>query len=116
VILIVEDRDLQRRVWVDWLTHAGYVTRGVASGGEAIAAALDVVPQLAIIDLALPDMTGLELVEALRPLGDFPIVAIAGHEHGRLDHLGFAEVIRWPLNNAGMLAIADRHMPTVSGR
>jgi len=114
VILIVEDRDDQRRLWVDWLTHNGYVVRGVATGGEAIAAALDVTPQLVVIDLSLPDMTGFELVESIRPLGDFPIVGLAGSECGRLDHLGLAEVLREPINNAEMLAVADRLMPSVT--
>jgi CheY-like chemotaxis protein len=116
VILIVEDNAPLRALWVDILQHHGYVARGAGSGGEAIAAAIETIPDLVVMDLDLPDMSGFDLIEQIRPLGSFPIVALTGAELGDLSRLGFAETHLKPVFNKDVLAIADRLMPTVSGR
>jgi len=112
MILIVEDNPSLCRLWVDLLSHHGHLVRGANTGSEAVTAAIESMPDLVVMDLDLPDMNGFELIAALRPLGSFPIVALTGAGGlGDLSRLGFAETHIKPMNNAGMLAIADRLLP-----
>jgi DNA-binding response OmpR family regulator len=109
MILVVEDNPHLRRLWVSVLDRAGHAVRGASSGGEAIAAAIEILPDLVIMDLDLPDMNGFDLIAELRPLGSFPIVALTGAtDLGSLAHLGFAETVTKPIATTEMVALADR--------
>jgi len=118
VILIVEDNPPLMALWVDRLQHHGYVAVGATTGREAIGVAIEGTPDLVVMDMNLPDMSGFDLVAALRPLGSFPIVAVTGAEleAAEMTRLGFAETHLKPVFPSAMLAIADRLMPTVSRR
>jgi len=65
-VLIVEDDDLMR----DELSHAfsehGYAVSTAKSGEEAIVLALEREPDLIILDIMLPRMSGLETLKKLR--------------------------------------------------
>jgi len=112
MILVVEDNPHLRSLWVSVLVRAGHAARGASSGGEAIAAAIEVLPDLVVMDLDLPDMSGFDLIAELLPLGSFPIVALTGaSDLGTLAHLGFAETHLKPISTTEMVAIADRHLP-----
>ena len=117
MILVVEDNPPLMALWLDRLSHHGYAAVGATTGGEAVALAIETTPLLVVMDLDLPDMSGFDLVAALRPLGSFPIVAISGAEFdaAEMRRLGFAENHLKPVYPTQMLAIADRLMPTVSG-
>lgn len=70
-ILIIDD-DLNLLETLAWtLEEAGYTVTAVTSGREALqwiqaAAAVDEFPTLILLDLAMPGMNGLQVVEALR--------------------------------------------------
>ncbi|TAL29033.1 MAG: response regulator [Phenylobacterium sp.] len=116
MILIVEDNLYLRRLWLSVLDRAGHAAHGAASGGEAIAAAIEILPDLVITDLDLPDMNGFDLIAELRPLGSFPIVAVTGAtDLGSLAHLGFAETVIKPIATTDMVALVDRHLHTNGG-
>lgn len=67
-ILIVEDETALARL-VQWqLQSAGFEPRAVATGKEALAAATDHWPDLVILDLRLPDMSGYDVCRQLRSL------------------------------------------------
>jgi response regulator of citrate/malate metabolism len=71
-VLVVDDdfmvADIHRR-FVDRVD--GFRSVGVArTGAEALAAARDLRPQLILLDVYLPDMTGLEVLHRLRSAGD----------------------------------------------
>ena len=115
MILVVEDNPHLRQLWVSVLDRAGHAARGASSGGEAIAAAIEVQPDLVVMDLDLPDMSGFDLIAELRPLGSFPIAALTGaSDLGTLAHLGFAETHLKPISTTEMVAIADRLLPTMT--
>ena len=71
-VLVVDDdfmvADIHRR-FVDRVD--GFRAVGVArTGGEALTAARDLAPQLILLDVYLPDMTGLQVLHELRAAGD----------------------------------------------
>src|ERR1017187_1500060 len=70
-ILVVDDDANLRKTLADILRVKGYEIAVAASGAEAIAAAEREVFSLALIDLMLPDMSGLEVmarIKAISPL------------------------------------------------
>ncbi len=83
-ILVVEDNDLNRRLFCDVLKSQGYTVEPVADGLEALDRARQFVPDLIIMDIQLPNISGLELIEGakadpvLRPVPVLAVTAYAG--------------------------------------
>ncbi len=74
-ILVVEDDKHQRLLLEEELTREGYSTYCAASGGEALAAAAKAMPDLVIIDIAMPEMDGIELLGKLLALNNhLPVI------------------------------------------
>ena len=76
-VLVVDDDDHLLRTLADILRHQGYDPTTAATGYDGLAAARGrPEPAIALVDLALPDMDGLELVRQLRDLSAFTEVVI----------------------------------------
>lgn len=67
-ILVVEDDDVFRSVLVRALESRGYDACGVPDGAGAIEAARRDSPEMAVVDLRLPDRSGLEVVQELKAI------------------------------------------------
>jgi signal transduction histidine kinase len=65
-VLIVDDSAADRALLRTILGRAGYSVYEVAKGGDAIQKAKEVRPHVVILDVNLPDMTGLEVCRAIR--------------------------------------------------
>jgi two-component system cell cycle response regulator DivK len=83
-ILVVEDNDLNRKLFCDVLKSQGFVVEPVADGLDALERARQFVPNLIIMDIQLPNVSGLDLIEAakkdltLRPIPVLAVTAYAG--------------------------------------
>ncbi|MEJ6010634.1 response regulator [Novosphingobium aquae] len=83
-ILVVEDNDLNRKLFCDVLKSQGYVVEPVADGHVALQRAREFVPNLIIMDIQLADVSGVELIEQakrdpiLRPIPVLAVTAYAG--------------------------------------
>jgi two-component system KDP operon response regulator KdpE len=79
-ILIVEDElplcRLLRRV----LRAHGYRTLEASTGGQALTEVRDYHPDLVVLDLGLPDVDGITLIERIRAIGQVPIVVLSGRD------------------------------------
>ncbi|QXH52745.1 response regulator transcription factor [Pseudomonas fakonensis] len=76
-LLVVEDEALLRHHLFTRLGEAGHVVQAVANGEEALYQAEQYNHDLAVIDLGLPGMSGLDLIRQLRSLGQtFPILIL----------------------------------------
>ena len=65
-VLIVEDEPDIRNLIVHHLTRDGFRCRTAGSGAEALARVRAAAPDLVVLDLMLPEMTGLEVCRRLR--------------------------------------------------
>jgi CheY-like chemotaxis protein len=92
-ILIAEDDPLLRRMLADALSARGVRVVEAANGEEAVHAALERRPDLAILDLVMPTMDGLEAIKFLRAeCPGLKIVALSGGGRNRsLDILKLAD-------------------------
>ena len=68
-ILVVDDDRLVLAALVEGLRGAGYRVTGTASGKDALAIAGHDVPDLALLDVRMPGMSGIELGSQLRLQG-----------------------------------------------
>jgi|YNPBryunderm2012_1023409.scaffolds.fasta_scaffold07022_2 response regulator RpfG family c-di-GMP phosphodiesterase len=77
-ILIVDDSPVVVATLQGWLEHHGFEVVTAASGAEALARASSL-PDLVLLDLTLPDLTGVEVLERLRrdeALSRIPVVVL----------------------------------------
>jgi DNA-binding response OmpR family regulator len=65
-VLIVEDESDIREAMAEAVADAGFSVRSATNGQEGLAAALETHPDLILLDLRMPIMTGLEMLYALR--------------------------------------------------
>ncbi len=78
-ILIVEDNDLNMKLFNDLLVAHGYDTLQTRSGIEALALAQEERPDLILMDIQLPEISGLELTRLIKTdehLRTIPIIAV----------------------------------------
>ncbi|MBI3947648.1 MAG: SpoIIE family protein phosphatase [Armatimonadetes bacterium] len=79
-VLVVDDNLGLAEVWGFLLEDAGYAVTLAGSAGDALAAAAHTAFDAAVLDLQLPDLSGLELFAALRAdIPDIEGVLITGH-------------------------------------
>ena len=78
-ILIVEDNDLNLRFFSDLLEHHGYSVLTTTLGRAAIELAREHAPDLIVLDIQLPDISGMEVATTLKGDEDtraIPIIAV----------------------------------------
>lgn len=78
-ILIVEDNDLNLKLFRDLLTAHGYETIETKEGLEAITLARSEHPNLILMDIQLPEISGLDVTRKLKSeseLNAIPIIAV----------------------------------------
>jgi len=81
-ILVVEDNDLNRKLFCDVLKAHGFAVEPVGDGHVALERAREFVPQLIIMDIQLPHVSGLDLIEAAKAdpiLRGIPVLAVTAY-------------------------------------
>jgi PAS domain S-box-containing protein len=114
-ILVVDDDDDVRAFLTNSLEGLGHDVIAAASGEEGLERAGECVPDLALIDYAMPGMNGAEVARALRGTRPgMPILFVSGYaESGQLeDALGpDVAVLRKPFAVADLAAAVERNLP-----
>ncbi len=77
-VLVVDDHEDLRTLIKLFLEPRGYEVLEAASGAEAIRKAITADPKFILLDLCLPDMSGLEIVRVLRTVSLTARVPIVG--------------------------------------
>lgn len=81
-ILVVEDNDLNRKLFCDVLRSQGFTVEPVGDGLDALDRARQFVPNLIIMDIQLPNVSGLDLIESAKidpVLRTIPILAVTAY-------------------------------------
>ena len=79
-VLVVDDESSIRSSLKMILQHAGYAFLEASSGHEAIEKATASEPDVMILDVKMPGMDGLEVLETLRRQGiEVPVIVVSGH-------------------------------------
>jgi len=65
-ILVVDDDARNRRLLEGYLLAEGYGVRSAADGSEALNLAYDKAPDIVLLDVMMPGMSGFEICERLK--------------------------------------------------
>lgn len=76
-ILVVDDEEQIRRALRSILSTRGYKLEMAATAEEALLKAIDAPPDLVVLDLALPDRSGIEVCRELRTWMSAPILVLS---------------------------------------
>jgi two-component system response regulator PhoP len=90
-LLVIEDDATLRESLCRQLTDAGFGVEQAADGKEGLYFALEYPIDLAIVDLGLPEMSGLEVIKELREKGKaYPILILTARDRwqDKVDGLG----------------------------
>ena len=78
-VMIVEDNDLNMKLFNDLLRANGYETLPMRNGHEALETLKETHPDLIIMDIQLPEISGLEVTRIIKQnerLRDIPVIAV----------------------------------------
>jgi two-component system cell cycle response regulator DivK len=81
-ILVVEDTPDNRQILRDLLTSAGYEVIEAINGAEGVAAAIEHLPDLILMDIQLPVLDGYEAtrrIKAHAATAKIPIIAVTSY-------------------------------------
>jgi two-component system cell cycle response regulator DivK len=118
-ILVVEDNDLNRKLFCDVLKSQGFAVEPVADGLEALDKARDFVPNLIIMDIQLPNVSGLELIEGAKRdpvLRTIPVLAVTAYagkgDEERIREAGAEGYLAKPVSIGPFMAAVKRLLVT----
>ncbi len=86
-VLVVEDNELNLKLFCDLLRAHEYSAEPVRDGREAVARAREVHPDLVVMDIQMPHVTGYDLIVEMKgddELATIPIMAVTAYA-GRED-------------------------------
>jgi len=83
LVLVVEDEQPIRRFLRAALTGQGFRFAEAESGRQALIMATSEPPDVIVLDLGLPDLDGLELIEKIREWSHVPIVVLSARDRER---------------------------------
>lgn len=107
-ILVVDDEKDVQLVISQMLAARGYIVDCVSSAEEGFDSIAENAVDVVFVDLALPGMSGLEMIDGLRKRGDeIPAVMISGRKDGELlrmlDEAGAVGLLPKPFRMAELI-------------
>jgi two-component system, OmpR family, KDP operon response regulator KdpE len=123
LILVIEDEKPIQRFLRASLLSEGYRVVEAETGQQGLTMALTQPPDLVILDLGLPDMDGLRIIEELRSWSQVPIIILSARDQEKdkvtaLDR-GADDYLSKPFSVGELLArlrVALRHQARLSGQ
>ena len=115
-ILVVEDNEKNMKLFRDVLRATGYRTLEASTGRQALMLAAAHGPALVLMDIRLPDMTGVEALSRLRMderTARMPVLALTAQamkgDRERFIEAGFDGYLSKPVDIDELLATVARH-------
>ena len=116
-VLIVEDNELNMKLFHDLLEAHGYQTIGTRNGIEALDLARKHRPDLIVIDIQLPEVSGLEVTKWLKEddeLRSIPIIAVTAFamkgDEQKIRDGGCEAYIAKPISVASFMSTVERFL------
>lgn len=117
-VLYVEDNQFNRKIVRDLLARTSYRLIEATDGEAGVTAAQDALPDLIIMDIQLPRLSGLDAIRRLRAeprTADIPVIvitsfALAGDEQKARD-AGAAAYLAKPYSPRGLLQLVRQLAP-----
>ena len=115
-VLIVEDNELSMKLVNDLLQVHGYTTLQAMDGLEALRLARLHRPDLILMDIQLPEVSGLEITKRLKAdeeLRSIPVVAVTAFamkgDEEKIRQAGCDDYLTKPISIAGFLQVVAQH-------
>ncbi len=116
-VLIVEDNELNMKLFHDLLDSQGYQTLQTREGLQALALARLHKPDLILMDIQLPEISGLEVTKWLKDdeeLSHIPVVAVTAFamkgDEERIRNGGCEAYISKPISVMHFLDVVRKHL------
>jgi two-component system cell cycle response regulator DivK len=116
-VLIVEDNDLNMKLFHDLLEAHGYATLQTKDGMEALKLARQHHPDLILMDIQLPEVSGLEVTKWIKEDDDLkaiPIIAVTAFamkgDEEKIREGGCEAYIAKPISVANFLQTVERFL------
>ncbi|MCK2151104.1 MULTISPECIES: response regulator transcription factor [Marinobacter] len=107
-VLLVEDDDELRQLLARYLTNQGFTVREAANGRDGLALAMGQDCDVVVLDIMLPDISGLEVLRELRASTHIPVALLTarGDETDRIVgfEVGADDYIPKPCNPRELVA------------
>ena len=104
-ILIVEDNEKNMKLVRDLLQYKGHQTLEAVTGMDGVRLAIDNIPDLILMDIQLPDISGIQALALIREqdaLSSVPVLAVSAsvmpEEQQKIVTSGFDAFIAKPIN------------------
>ena len=117
-VLIVEDNDLNMKLFNDLLEAHGYFTLQTKDGVEALRMARLHRPDLILMDIQLPEVSGLEVTKWLKEdddLRSIPVIAVTAFamkgDEEKIREGGCEAYIAKPISVASFMRTVERFLP-----
>ncbi len=115
-ILVVDDEEDVLTPLCNILRRSGYDVSSTTRGREAVKLAMEILPDLIILDIVLPDMGGSEVASTLignPPTADIPIIFLTGiltrEEETNIGSLsGRSHVVAKPITGHELLDMVNK--------
>jgi two-component system, NtrC family, nitrogen regulation response regulator NtrX len=121
LVLVIDDDSALRQICLEMLNARGYRTLGAASVGEGLRTFGERNPAAVLLDLKLPDGTGLDVLRELQRRSPVtPVVVISGY--GRVEdaveamRLGAAEYLEKPVARERLYEVLDKTLAPMPAR
>lgn len=116
-ILIVEDNELNMKLFNDLLEAKGYKILQTRNGREALVIARDQHPDLILMDIQLPEVSGLDVTKWIKEdpqTADIPVIAVTAFamkgDEDRIRQGGCEAYISKPISVSGFLQTIQFHI------
>ena len=116
-ILIVDDYPDALDIWALYLTSLGYRVSTASDGEAALAEAERLHPDLIVLDLELPRLSGIDVAKRLRANPDtqsIPLIAATGYSHrtqlDRARDAGFDHIVIKPCDPDALVEEIERQL------
>jgi two-component system cell cycle response regulator DivK len=122
LVLIVEDNDLNMKLFRDLIEAQGYRTLHTRDGMEVLPLAREHRPHLIVMDIQLPEVSGLEITKWLKDdpeLAPIPVIAVTAFamkgDEEKIRAGGCEDYLSKPIAVGQFIATVKRHLEAKTG-